>query len=337
MKKLYTLIALILIALTNIDAKIWRVNNNSGITADFTTAQAAHDAASAGDTIHLEPSGNSYGNLIMTKRLVLISSGNFITQNPGFQVQSNSGFISRLTISNAGANGSVIMVKFSSDINLNSNIGNILLQNCVCTYSDPINYGGYSDLGRINLNNADNIIIKNCFVNNINMTNNCNNIIIVNNIIANTIVNSSDCDGTIANNVIHAYSTNYGQGSLYNCTIDNNIFNQGVQVGFSGCLVRNNLSSNAGLPSGNGNQNNVNMATVFIDNTGGYLDNVYQLKSGSPAIAAGISGVDCGAFGGSTPFKLAVTPPIPSIYKLEVPSTPAGNTMSIKFSTRSNN
>ncbi len=337
MKKLHIIIAILVLTATTANAKIWRVNNNSGITADFATVQAAHDAANAGDTVHLEPSGNSYGNLIMTKRLVLISSGNFITQNPGYQVQSNSGYVSRLTISNASANGSVIMVKFASDLNLNNGVGNILLQNCVCTYSDPINYGGYSDLGRINLNNADNIIIKNCFINNINMTNNCNNIVIVNNIVANTIVNSSDCDGTIANNVIHAYSTSYGQGSLYNCTIDNNIFNQGVQVGFSGCLVRNNLSSNASLPAGNGNQNSVSMSTVFENNVGGYLDNVYQLKAGSPAIGAGISGVDCGAFGGSTPFRLAVTPPIPSIYKLEVPSTPAGNSMNIKFSTRSNN
>jgi hypothetical protein len=51
--------------------KTWRVNNNPGISADFTTAQVAHDAASAGDTIHLEPSLTNYGGLNITKKLAV--------------------------------------------------------------------------------------------------------------------------------------------------------------------------------------------------------------------------------------------------------------------------
>ena len=56
MKKLNTLIAIFILITTIVNAKIWRVNNNSGVIADYTTVQAAHNAASAGDTIHLEPS-----------------------------------------------------------------------------------------------------------------------------------------------------------------------------------------------------------------------------------------------------------------------------------------
>jgi hypothetical protein len=344
MKKLNILIAILVLTTTIANAKIWRVNNNSGITADFTTAQAAHDAATAGDTLHLEPSGTSYGNLTMTKRLVVVSSGNFITENPGFQVQSNSGFVSTLTINNTGANGSVIMVKFAENININSGVGNILVQNCGTTY----NGGGYNCCGHagiINIDNADNIIIKGCFVNVINARSNSNNIIVTNNIIYNSFTNDASCDGVLSNNVISANFLywNYGGGhgyiggNIFNCTVDNNIFNRGHSQSFNSCLVRNNLCSNANLPVGNGNQNSVDMSTVFVNKDCAFVDNGYQLKAGSPAIATGISGVDCGAFGGSTPFKLAVTPPIPSIYKLEVPSTPAGNTMNIKFSTRSNN
>ena len=335
MKKINTLIAILVLTTTIANAKIWRVNNNSGITADFSTVQAAHDGASAGDTLHLEPSGNSYGNLTMIKRLVVISSGNFITENPGFQALANTGYVTNITVNNSAANGSVLMVKFTTNIDINSGVANILVQNCVNTNSTPHNCCGY--VGSINISNADNIIVKNCFVNNINFTNNSNNIVIANNIVANAIVNSGDCDGTISNNVINAFFNQNAGGNLYNCTVENNIFNYGLQYGFGSCLVRNNINSNGNLPSGNGNQNNVDMTTVFVDRAGGYLDNIYQLKAGSPAIGAGTGGVDCGAFGGSTPFKLAVTPAIPSIYKLEVPSTPAGNSMNIKFSTRSNN
>ena len=46
-----------------VHAKIWRVNNNTGVVADFTTFTAAVNSASvlSGDTIHIEPSATSYG------------------------------------------------------------------------------------------------------------------------------------------------------------------------------------------------------------------------------------------------------------------------------------
>lgn len=68
-------------------AKIWRVNNNTGVTADFTTAQAANDAAAvlSGDTIHLEPSTASYGGLTCSKRLTWISTGAFLNLYPNEQ------------------------------------------------------------------------------------------------------------------------------------------------------------------------------------------------------------------------------------------------------------
>jgi hypothetical protein len=69
MKKIIML-TLCFAALTvfNSSAKIWRVNS-AGLPADFTTIQAAHDAANvlAGDTLHIEPSTVSYGALVSTK------------------------------------------------------------------------------------------------------------------------------------------------------------------------------------------------------------------------------------------------------------------------------
>ncbi len=320
-----------------VEAKIWRVNNNTGVTADFTTVQAAHNAAADGDTIHLEPSINSYGDLSMSKRLVIISTGQFITSNPGLQFDPKPAFVGTVNISNTAANNSVLMVRFAGNININSGVSGVSLISCGST-SPNGNWG--CTAGQLVINNADNITARGCWFSNIQFDNNSNNIIIVNNIIGNAIRNDGTSDGIISNNVIHAIAggpCGPNDGSLNNCVIGNNIFNSQQEATFSNCNISNNLAPSANLPAGNGNQINVDMSTVFVNASGGFVDNVYQLKPGSPAIGAGGGGIDCGAFGGASPFRLALTPPVPSIYKMALPATPSGNSMTLTFSTRSNN
>ena len=337
MKKFYILLIPVLLSCLTVNAKIWRVNNNSGVVADFTSIQAAHDGASAGDTIHLEPSINSYGELTMTKKLVIISTGYFLKENHNIQFDTKAPFLNSINISNTGANNSVLMVRFAGNININSGVSGILVSNCVSTTPN-----GHSSCtaGQININNADNVTIKNSWASNIQFQNNSNNIVIANNIIGNLILNDVSSDGIIANNVIHAIAggtCGANDGSINNCVVGNNIFNSQQSATFFNCTVSNNIAPGNNLPAGNGNLNSVDMSTVFVNNLGGFVDNAYQLKAGSPAIGAGGGGIDCGAFGGGNPFRLAVTPPIPSIYKMAIPATPSGSSMTLTFSTRSNN
>ena len=182
-------------------------------------------------------------------------------------------------------------------------------------------------------------MIKNSWASNISFANGSNNIVISNSIVGNRIANDVSSDGIISNNVIHAVAggaCGNTDEAFNNCVIGNNIFNSQQNATFSNCNISNNLVPNGNLPAGNGNQLNVDMSTVFVNNTGGFVDNVYQLKAGSPAIGAGGGGIDCGAFGGGSPFKLAAQPPIPSIYNMQIPATPSGNSMTLKFSTKSN-
>src|SRR5690606_4402307 len=102
----FTFLAISLISLSA-SAKIWRVNNNSGVNADFTTLSAAHTGAASGDTLHLEASANSYGSATFTKKLVVIGAGFYLDQNPNTQATKLSSLISSLTLY-AGATGSVI-------------------------------------------------------------------------------------------------------------------------------------------------------------------------------------------------------------------------------------
>ena len=338
MKKMFFLIAAAIFC-ASAQAKIWRVNNIAGITADFTTLQAAHDGAAAGDTIHLEPSSTSYGNLTMTKRLSIFSTGQFASDNPGFQQDIKNGFAGAINISDAAANGSLLSIRYSGAITISgSNVGSISLLNCATTTSQqchPINGGIY-------IQDADNIIISGGWCAVVWLLGNAQNILISNNIIGGRISVDAQSTATINNNVICAISADNGCSSngfvLINSIVRNNIFLKGTGiVSFSGSQLQNNFSADASLPAGNGNLGNVNMANVFINGTGVFIDNAYLLKPGSLAIGAGLNGENLGAFGGTNPFRLAVTPSIPSIYKLLVPSAASGTNMNIIFSTRSNN
>ena len=130
MKKVF-FFAVLSLAVSSAHAKIWRVNNVPGVAADFTTAQAAHDGAAANDTIYLESSPNSYGDLITTKKLTWIGLGYFLPQNPGLQYHNNAGFVSSINI-NPGSDGSLFQINstgFPGDFRINS-CANITVQRC---------------------------------------------------------------------------------------------------------------------------------------------------------------------------------------------------------------
>ena len=137
MKKMFFLIAAAIFC-ASAQAKIWRVNNIAGITADFTTLQAAHDGAAAGDTIHLEPSSTGYGDLTMTKRLSIFSTGQFASNNPGFQQDIKHGFVRNITINNAFANGSLLSIRYEGFISISgATVGNISLLRLCSTTQPP--------------------------------------------------------------------------------------------------------------------------------------------------------------------------------------------------------
>jgi hypothetical protein len=89
-----------------------------------------------------------------------------------------------------------------------------------------------------------------------------------------------------------------------------------------GNLVQNNIASSTQFGSANGNQASVGMGNVFAGGANASPDGWWQLKAGSPALGAGYGStpekpVDCGLFGGISPYVLAGLPPIPAIYFFE--------------------
>ena len=307
--KRFCFVLLILSKAGLVHGKIWRVNNQPGINADFSSVQAAHDAASAGDTLHLEGSPTGYGSLTCTKKIILLGPGYFLAENPNTMAITFSASIGSLYF-NAGSQYSVVVGCVISG--LYTNTSNITVQrNAV---------GGTDIRGDSSI-----YLSQNYFYNRLTSYAAISNLIISNNIIPGGLNLNSSRSVIIVNNVLSRCI--YASESFFS----NNIIiidpNTGcTSIGGTSNLFSHNITNVSNLfTATNGNQVNVDMATVFLvaPNTstpqGISTDGRWQLKAGSPAKGAAFGStvekpVDCGAFGGTYPYVLSGLPPIPSIY-----------------------
>ncbi len=323
-------------------AKVWRVNNNAGVNANFTDFPAAVTGASAGDTIYLESSATAYTGGAVAKKLVIVGSGYYLTGtpvNPNTQWNTNPSTIAGLEFT-SGSIGSVL-----EGLSLNGVVylgdDNITIQrNNFGTNSLYLGYLNHSNNDTIRQNVMFEILAYSASFT-------ATNTFIYNNIMiygCSFTTNISGVNGYILNNDIG--SVTYGTGILdvSAFTIQNNILYNptfGTDVGTN--IYFNNIVSTSsavsGIPNNNGNIFSVTpFTTVYVDwnnaNTGLYtLDGAYALAAGSPAIGAGsLNGVtvDCGVFGGPAPYVLSGMPQqIPSIYALTAPTQVNSGTANI--------
>lgn len=342
MRKIFYTLVIALLMASGASAKIWRVNNNAGVTADFTTIAAAVSAASAGDSIYIEGSPTAYGGSSLNKRLIFIGTGYFISganSNTGLQANPNPANVGWFGLDSA-ASGSVFLGLAGLAINNANAAGfgadNITISRCQL---NSIQIYWTPQAGAV----ANGWNVNKCYVGNIyniGAMQNCN---FSNNIFTGglDLSNTSNADNVVRNNVFRA-GVNF-----YNGYFANNII--ASTINFVNVVVKNNLG--IGNPSGfasyvgsNNNSSGHTDALVFQGASGNSTDGQWRLASGSPAIAAGLTvgsvvSPDAGAFGGPDPYKLSGIANIPTIYSLTVPaSIPSGsNTMTISFSTRNNN
>ncbi|HRY97738.1 MAG TPA: hypothetical protein P5550_01645 [Bacteroidales bacterium] len=324
---LFSGLILALVVLTsNATAAVWRVNGAAGSAADFATIQAAHNAASVGDTLYIEGSAISAGSLTCTKPLVIIGSGYFLSQNPQTQAAPVSGTVDYIYF-NAGSAGSKVM---------GITVGYIYI------YTNDIfitrNYFSFSSYYAIYApeNNLSNIIITQNYIGSSSVYGYAvyfpyaaNNILISNNYIHGYLNSGSNFYGIITNNIVHGYI------GVYNSTLKNNILYWGGFTNYN-CVYEYNIGYDASFGTANGNQSNVSMANVFEGTTGTSTDGQWKLRTGSPAIGAGENGVDCGMYGGPFPYILSGMPNIPSVYYFLAPAIPS-NTLDVAIKAKSHN
>jgi hypothetical protein len=331
MKKLTAIF--LMLSFFSAGATSWRLNNNPAVDADFSTFQAAHDAAAAGDTIYVEGNGNEahYGNITISKKLIIIGPGYFLNENDSTYANPIFARVLSIYIQPTAA-GTEIYGLYIYTADANTNHLRIRASNVVIARNSfYLNY-----LNNILIDaNVENVSITQNYAYQILTSSNsivANNILISNNFISNIIDLNNLSSAIISNNVIRAYLTH-----VFYSQIKNNIFYQAhtmdvLCVGNTGNFVAYNLLA-GGLVSGGtygpGNVGNVDMSTVFVGypTQGSYsTDGLWQLKADGPAIGAGEGGIDCGMFGGPLPYVLSGLPAIPRIYEAIVPS--AGSTTS---------
>lgn len=304
MKKLTFLLVVIVFSLTA-QAKVWRVNNNATMNANFASFVAAQSTVSANDTLYFEGSTVSYEDIVLTKPLVIIGPGYFLEENP--QTQSNFITAKFGTIGfTTGSSGSILAGLVVQD-KIAISVSNISITKC--------------NIGGISLNNAtvsgDILLLQNYIKGGFSdyySRNTIFNLIISNNYISSNTSFGTTTSGSIYNNII------VGSLLVSNFTINNNIM-MGYSSDQNNNVFNNNICNGIQFPIGNGNQQNVIMSGVFVGATGNSTDGQWQLKEYSPAIGKGNDGTDCGMFGGSSPYVLSGLPSIPAIYEIDMPAT----------------
>ncbi len=352
MKQLLSLlfIAVLLMLTQPTQAKIWRVNNTTAVNADFTSlvTAVANVSVLSGDTIHVEPSATTYGNITLAKNLVVIGNGYLLTgtgSNAGLQENTLTSMVSSFTFGSGSAGTRIIGIEVTSTFLAFSSgySGNVNLTFEKCRLNNSLSFTAGSTYS--------NISIRKCLFNNgLNLTSTAtlNNFTIENCILNSNLywlnTNTAGTGNVFRNNVFKTGS----DVQLTAFYVANNIFLCGSNSTFINCNVKNNIFSfnQTGVTVGPLNVNGNNLVSQteasLIVNTAS-IDGRFQLAGGSPAIGGGvdISGTkpDCGAFGGNDPYKLSGIPGIPTIYSLTVPaSVPVGSpTMNVTFSTRNNN
>ncbi|MCB2222411.1 MAG: hypothetical protein KQI35_18650 [Bacteroidetes bacterium] len=350
MKTKITLFTVLLVTFSlSAYCNVWRVNNRPNVDADFSSFSSAHNAAASGDTIYLEGSPTSYGLIGFYKKLVVFGTGYWLDENDSTQAYQNTSKITGIGFFN-GSSGSVVeglefeYTYVNSVVGANIYVGNITIQrNRFILHSNNGTATGVAVQGALN-----NIIIRQNYIKcTAGITGNARGVLatdylpnceIKNNFLEVGIDNSAvlitetneAASLILSNNVIWgdletSYSSHY-----------NNILLEGNYTPGTGDINSNNLCNATQYPNINGNQQNVDMSTVFEDYTS-YIDNGYILAAGSPAIGAGVGGNDCGVFGTGEPYVLSGMPPIPAIFEVEMTQSIGTSTLPVTIKAKSHN
>jgi hypothetical protein len=358
MKKVFTVLAVAAFAATNTFATVHQVDNNANSPGVFTTIEAAHDAATAGDTLYIHGSPTTYVTTDIEKQLTIIGEGALPDKNFTWRTNISGLNFKFNSLNTASASGSKLYGCKISSLTIGRNstftvaVNNITIQRNLIT--SAIYFEGSSSNGAAGAHGG--ILISNNVIGGIQSG------VIYNSIIRNNIINYIYSVGdetigsfTISNNIILQYV-----GSCNSAAISNNIFfsSDATPLGSASssaneyCSISNNcILSTAGTltnalviyGTNNGGNNLINTDPMFVNPvtdltsysptspaSGPYAD--FTLANGSPCIGTGSDNLDMGIYGGAVPFFEGT--PTNSRYRyFPMPWVPAVLDMNITNST----
>jgi len=318
MKKAISLTMLLCTLMTvPLVAATFRVNNkvpDNAAAKIYSTLDKAQLAASNGDTIMLDGSQDDYTGVFQcTKRLVIKGPGYFLDENPGISANKLPAKISNIHFMD-GSKGSVLIGVTFGSVQIYTGGDNITFRRCCL---DQFYY----------TTSCENISFSECYfsVNTQNIVTTSSWDIITNLVVMNCILGGSvfinNGTGVFLNNIFsHSFITIPTGFDMKNNIMFTTEKTNVELPALPDIDICNNISISDHFGTANNNKANVAESSLFLGASTASTDGKWQLKTGSPAIGAGVGGIDCGAFGGPGPYILSGAPTGPVIYQLDVSS-----------------
>ncbi len=281
MKKIAILFAGITASIT-MSAATLRVNNVAGTGAEYTTFDAAHDAANDGDVIIVDGSSTSYGKITITKKITVQGPGYFLAVNDATKEGCSPASFSEVSVACDGAKITGLYV--DGEIKMRAN--NLVVTRC---YTKSISLCESYSYTQNHISNG--IIHQNFILNGIggdSYSASATEMQVTNNIIANG-YNAQFCNmshSVISRNT--SLSNESGVRQLTNCVIENNICN--------------NIENDYWANKDNTYANNYNLNAYNVSDL--YGSGSARTDAAIKAIDATMA-VDAGAFSGDDPYVLS--------------------------------
>ena len=355
--------ALLIVATVNVFATVLTVSNQSPNPGQYTTIQAAINAATAGDSIYVHPSPNNYAPFNLDRQLTIIGNGfepATVHPNPYSLI-----FGGNCNINNLNASGSKIIGLWFYNSNISfaaAGIHDFTITRCEFTIQRT-----FFAANMYNITIAENLFYESGLHGSSASGSAAYGFLITNNVFRHSYACCSaqyPFDGwngivnTIVTNNLFYSGGAFGNGGADNriaqtssgITFSNNIFNK-VEFGslststFSNCItfgcVGNTPWINNGTDLGSvalGTQNIANTSPDFVNqtdiNAGGYTNvNWFVVNPGSPTLSGMAGDPVMGPYGGSGAydFRRASASSLPYVYSLTIgnPTIQAGSNLNI--------
>ncbi|MFL0354635.1 hypothetical protein [Xanthomarina sp. GH4-25] len=347
MKKIILSMVLLVVSYTNAQNTLI-VDNNVFIDDSpshvFTSFAAALAAASNGDTILIQPSATSYGNINITKSITVKGMGYAPVLNNGESSYIGSASINASNIKLTGMN-------ISGGIAGGSGISNLLVEDC---YIGSVSLNG---TGNSNHTFRGNVILAQIYLNATNT--NSMNFTFTNNLIQNlnnySLYNFNDTtifnNNTIIADRAHVSYVTFNNPNNLVCqnniwVFTSNSFSAVNQSGAVPVIHNNSLTYHYGSPTitalnGTGNLDNQNpfFANIPANNPYWAADNDYNLGASSAGNDAGTDGNDVGIYNGYYDFDMRGYPTeLPYLTEMSISNNmvPAGSNLSVNLKANAN-
>jgi hypothetical protein len=329
--------AIIFMACFSAKAAIIIVSNNPNVPGQYSNLQTAIDAAAPDDTLYVQGSVTSYGDVTITKKLKIIGSG-MLPNNTSHLGTSLGSIYYRVSAdgtsspsgsSITGCNIYVLYLGFSnigavsymvSNISIYRNRISAIMNNGYA--SAETNYSGIhifnNIIGTLSVDRlgGNSVVNNNIFINGVQSTGyiDSGNWVLTNNFIGERITGCYNA--TVVNNIIYSSASNYSNcDSNHYCNFTKNLF-----------YSYNNYTFDSNFLASNNNTFNTTYGTILNQNPsfvkytindplysysisyppgGPFVD--FHLNNDSPGKNYGTDGTDIGIYGGTTPFVEGAT------------------------------